>query len=365
MNLIKLRIQRIVIHQVYQRDENGEIKTPRRSHDLTRFDDNAMAAFRERVVGSLGESSKAVQMDIFSQDNHRVPAIIDSLSHADDASFVNESYVIAERLSEAQTRKNLPGGIVVVFSGTYGVPAKKIVGIIKAEVHSAYEKEENEETKEISLKFVEEVLLTPSARLYKTAGFLEKTDVKSSSDDLNDKWVVFVSDYQIGQSDGRVAAKYFYSEFLGCCYQQTSARTTKHFYDATTEFIHGLNVSEIEKFDLLNALTTYMKVDTSSLISISTFAERYISAQDTKDDFESFMMDKGIPSCAFTKDVELIKKNLKFRKMIFGKSIKITASPEEFKDKIDVEPYSVGMDEYGAPVVWTKVIIKEKITEQE
>lgn len=336
MNLVKLNVERIIIHQVYQRDGNGEIIKPRRSHELTLFDDAAMDAFRERIVGSLGESSKAVQMNIFSQDEHRVPAIIDSLSTADDETFTRNSYLIATRLSEAQTRKNLPGGIVVVFTGTYGVPAKKIVGIIKAEVHSAYEKEEDKDTKKISLKFVQEVLLTPSARLYKTAGFMERAEAKQETsnladvDDLNDKWMVFVSDHQIGQADGKIAAQYFYSEFLGCCYQQTSARTTKDFYDATSKFIHELDVSEVEKFDLLNALTTYMKVDTSSVISISTFAERYISDLEIRDAFEACLIEKGIPSGAFTKDIDFIRKNLKLRRMTFGKGIKITASPEEF-----------------------------------
>ncbi|HCT2506487.1 TPA: nucleoid-associated protein [Aeromonas dhakensis] len=209
------------------------------------------------------------------------------------------------------------------------------------------------------------MLLTPSARLYKTAGFIEKPNPVAGSDDLNDKWMVFVSDYQISQADGKAAAQYFYSDFLGCCYQQTSARITKEFHDESISFIHGLNISQVDKFDLLNALTTYLKTDTSSVVSVSVFAERYFRDVETRDAFEAHMADKGIPTNAFTKDVEFIKNKLKTRKMHFGKGIKIIASPEEFKDKVEVESYDAGVDQYGTPVVWSKVLIKEQITEQE
>ncbi|AZD27575.1 hypothetical protein C4K23_0803 [Pseudomonas chlororaphis] len=69
-----------------------------------------------------------------------LPAIIDNLVDMDDASFAISSYEVAKKLNDAQHRKAIPGGIVVVFSGCQGRPLKKFVGIIKAEIHSAYEK---------------------------------------------------------------------------------------------------------------------------------------------------------------------------------------------------------------------------------
>lgn len=365
MKIVNLNIERLIIHQVYRRNEDGDRLDPFRSHDLTRFDSDAMEEFRSRVIGALGESSKAVQMDIAEADLHRVPAIVDKLSAYNDHDFALLSYDVALRLSEAQNRRSMPGGIVVVFSGTYGVPAKKFVGIIKAEIHSAYEKELDKATNEISLKFVQEVLLTPSARLYKTAGFFEKPFYDGKSDDLNDKWAVMISDHQINQSDGKAAAKYFYSDFLGCCYQQTSARTTKQFFDATAAFIKDIDIPEEDKSELLNALTTYMKVDTSSTISATDFAGRYFRSAEVQDAFVEFIRDEGLPTTSFTKDITHIKNSLKYRKVSFGKSIKITASPEAFRDLIEMESIDGALDEWGVPASWTKIVIKERITEQE
>lgn len=85
-----------------------------------------------------------------------------------------------------------------------------------------------------------------------------------------------ISDYQINKTEGKAADQYFYSDFLGCGYPQISARTTKQFYDSTISFIETLKVSEAKRNDIINALTTYLKVDTSSTISASEFAEKYI-----------------------------------------------------------------------------------------
>ena len=96
---------------------------------------------------------------------------------------------------------------------------------------------------ELTLQYVQEALLTPATKLYKTVGFFEKEGA-IQSDDLNAFWDVLISDTQISQADGKAAAQYFYSGFLGCGYPASSARTTKLFYDATKEFLNDLDISE-------------------------------------------------------------------------------------------------------------------------
>ncbi|MDA8482632.1 nucleoid-associated protein [Pseudomonas resinovorans] len=365
MELVNLTIDRIIIHQIYRRDDDGNKVTPTQSHEYTLFDNSAMEAFKSRVRDALGSGSKAVQMEIVNQEDTDLSSLVDSMADQSAEDFAISSYDIAMKLTNAQQRKAIPGGIVVVFLGRQGHPLKRFLGVIKAEIHSAYEKEVNSTTNEISLKFVEEVLLTPGTRLYKTAGFFERTEYDPSSSDLNDKWVVMVSDYQISQADGKAAAQYFYADFLGCGYPQTSARTTKQFYEATIGFISSLEVGEIEKSDLLNALTTYLKVDTSSSISAADFASKYFGDIDIQDSFTSYMEDEGIPSTAFTKDLAHIEGKLKFRKVSFGGNVKITAPSQAFKDLVVIEAIPGEPDEAGNPTEWTKVVVKERIIQQE
>tara|TARA_R110000803_G_scaffold14326_1_gene39771 strand:- start:232 stop:1320 length:1089 start_codon:yes stop_codon:yes gene_type:complete len=362
MQLLNLKVDRIIIHQVFQRDADGNKVSPTQGHEYMNFDLSAMNAFKKRVNDALGEGSHAVEMSIVDQGPNDLPRIIDMIVGQDNDTFAVSSFDVAKMLTDAQHSKNIPGGIVVVFSGTQGPKKTRFVGIIKAEVHSGYEKATNEKG-EISLKFVEELLLTPGTRLYKTAGFFEKSDWDNG--DLNKKWAVMVADSQINKADGKAAAQYFYSDFLGCGYQETSARTTKKFYDATSEFISNLSASPSEKSDLLNALTTYLKVDTSSTISTSTFAESYFDNVDTQDAFTSFMKNEGLPQTSFTKDLEHIQSKLKFRKINFRSNVKILAPSDTFQDLVSFESIEGDPDATGNPAEWTKVIIKDRVIGQE
>ncbi len=364
MQLLNLTIDRIIIHQIHERDNDGNKVTPTQSHEYTLFDSNAMEAFKTRVRDALGDGSKAVEMEIVDQEPDDLPSLVNEMIEQEHDSFAASSYDIARKLTDAQHTRSIPGGIIVVFSGTQGHPAKRFFGIIKAEIHSAYEKKVNARG-EISLKFVEEVLLTPGTRLYKTAGFFEKASSDAPSSDLNDRWTVMISDYQISKTDGKAAAQYFYSDFLGCGYPQTSARTTMQFYDSTRSFISELDIPVAEKSDLLNALTTYLKVSTSSAISSSEFASTYFNDIDVQDAFSSHMEECGLPTVAFTKDICHIEASLKFRRVNFGSNVKIIAPSDAFKDLIIIETIDGDPDESGAPAEWTKVTIKDRITQQE
>lgn len=364
MELLNLAFEKIIIHQVYQKDAEGNTVTPMQSHEYTNFAPTAMETFKQRVIEALGESSKAVEMEITNQETNDLSSLVERSIDEDAVTFAVSSYDFAKKLTEAQHSKGIPGGIVVVFKGTQGHPAKKFIGIIKAETHSAYEKEVDDTTGEISLKYVEEVLLTPSSKLYKTAAFFEKANYDPTYTDLNDKWVVMVSDSQISKAGGKAAAQYFYAGFLGCGYPQTSARTTKKFYDEAKTFVKALDIDESAKSDYLNALTTYLKVDTSSTISTSDFASKYFD-QATEEAFSEHMEDAGLPTSSFTKDVEHISANLKFRKVSFSKNVKISAPSDSFKNLITITTIEGDADESGTPKEWTQVIIKDKIVKQE
>lgn len=363
MQLLNLKVDRIIIHQVFRRGPDGQKKSPTQGNQFIRFEPIAMQAFRTRIIDALGEGSRAVQMEIVDQSPQKVPQVIDKLVDEDDENFPVSSFDIAKLLTEAQHSKVIPGGIVVVFSGTYGAKNSKFVGLMKAEIHTGYEKAVTDNG-EISLNFIEELLLTPSSRLYKTAGYFERDDAKSDGENLNDKWIVMVSDSQISRADGKAAAQYFYSDFLGCDYPKSSARTTMQFYEAATTFFSNLAVSPSKKSNLFNALTTYLKVDTSSTISAAEFAESYFDDVETQDAFTNHVADQGLPLTAFTKDNEYIQSKLKFHKIEFQSQVKIWAPSDTFKDLVKIEAIDGDADENGVAAQWTKIIVKDRIVDQ-
>lgn len=364
MHLTHLEIDKICIHQIFKRNPDGSKKTPEKSSELVRFDAVALETFKQRIIYALGSQSKAVDMKIIAQDKDKAPCLFTSLRTVTDSKFVDMSYELADKLADAQKSKGLSGGIVVVFLGSFGSTdasgRKVIVGVIKADIYSAYQKIEDAITREISLKYVKEALLTPSTKLFKTAAFAEKHPNSSNSltPDLNDSWLVAISDYQISQVDGKAAAQYFYETFLGCGYPESSARNTQNFFDSTKSFIKELDLSNEEKYELNNALVCYLKLDKSGIISPDQFAQTYFSP-DTADDFISHLADSGVPTTSFTKDTQYVDSRLKIQKVSFGQGIRLLAPSEIFKEKIIMA--SVESDEDGNPVNWTKLVIKEKL----
>lgn len=361
MNIINLQINKIIIHQIYQRDPDGNKISPKQSFDFINFDADAMLTFKSRVIDALGAESKAVEMTIINQEQTDTPYIVNQLSETEISDeYVQLSYNLANKLADAQTKRNIPGGIVVVFSGTYGATPKKFVGIMKAEIYSAYQKLTNENSNEITLEYIEEALLTPATKLYKTAGFFEKGELDTDGD-LNCKWDAVVCDTQISQTDGKAAARYFYANFLGFGYPESSAKTTKEFYDATCEFIQELDVTEEERYDIRNSLNSYLRENSDSISPVE-FAGRHFE-ESIRDSFTNFLEDKDLPTSTFAKDIKHIESNLKTRKLSFSKHVKVSAPSQVFQELVEIE--TISEDSNGNPVNWTNILVKDNIVSQE
>jgi hypothetical protein len=364
MHLLNFTIDKIIIHQIYRKDDEGNRVPPTQSNSYTKFDSAAMNEFKTRVRDALGVKSSAVKMEVFNNDDSGLPVLVDNMIDQDEDTFAVSSYDIAQKLTEAQNSKSMPGGIVVIFSGRDGIEKKKFLGIIKAEIHSAYQKMVNPKTKEISLKFVKEVLLTPGTRLYKTAAFFENPEYDKSSADLKDKWTVMVSDHQMSSTSWKAAAHYFYSDFLGCGYPESSARTTKLFYDSAKSFITDLEISQVEKNDLYNALNIHLKVKKSGTISLSGFAEEYFEEK-YHDDFTGYMEGAGLPATDFVKDTAYVEKELKQRRVKFTSNVRVVGPTDAFNDLVKIEEIKSDPDQPETSETWTKIIIKDRISKQE
>lgn len=362
MNFVKLDIDKIAIHQIFPRGEDSKEVSPGQGTELIKFDDEALSDFKQRIFNSLGHDSSAVEMVITDDKNGSTPFYVNSLHDCDDKTFISTSYEIAKNLSKAQTRRGISGGIVVVFSATYQYNKLPLVGIIKADLYSGYEKKLDDETGIISLKHVKELLLTPSTRLYKSAGFFKRDGVKDSTP-LGEKWIVHISDYQIDKSDGKAAAQYFYQGFLGCDYPSSSARTTKAYFELTCNFINKMDINEEERTNLHNVLYAELKSGKSQKVDPMAFAGAYMST-DNIDNFRNYLDDSNFQVSPFIKDIEYITSKLKSRRVKFSKNIRISAPSEVFEEYVNIEAVDGDPDTKGNIPTWTKIIVKDRIVDQ-
>jgi hypothetical protein len=87
---------------------------------------------------------------------------------------------------------------------------------------------------------------------------------------------------------------------------------------------------------LQQALYTYLKTDTSTIIEGAEFAQRFMNPEES-DDFVGYMGKKGFPESAIVKDTKAINRKLARRRLGFTNDVKITAPADTFAELVKVE----------------------------
>src|SRR3546814_9976241 len=88
---------------------------------------------------AMGRASKSLEMDIRKTENGSMLATARRLlAAANDDDFVRISTEAAEPLADAQRTRTIPGGVIVVFDGEVDHPAKRIIGVHKAEPKNGF-----------------------------------------------------------------------------------------------------------------------------------------------------------------------------------------------------------------------------------
>lgn len=365
MQFLNATVDRIIIHQIYKKNKDEMIKkAPDKSTNFTNFEVSAMNNFKQRFDEAIGENSKAVEMLLNTEIANPLYKIVEQAIHDSDDDYISTSFEVTKKLDQAQKKASESGGIIVVFSGKCNYPARDFLGIIKAEIHSGYRKIEDINTKKISLEFLKEVLLTPGTKLYKTAAFLKKKSYDATNTDPNLNWEVWISDNQVSKAEGKAGSDYFLNTFLGFTYPETSARKTNSFYNETMRFINSIDITDEQKNNYLNALTTYLKVDKSNIINPIEFSEKYLDIEH-KSDYIDHLEDRLISKGNFVKDISEMTNKLKFRKLSFTSNISISGAPEDFKKKVSFRSIDGDEDDKGNIPIWTEIIVKDEILSQE
>lgn len=363
MSFENLTVNRLIIHEVFRRGDDKQRVPPVYGQQLVHLDQDAMDAFRDRVLAALGSQSQAMEMTIAKHDDESAWSISADLVGANDRAFVTGSQRFADKLADVQVGRNLPGGIVVVFSGTAGHPAKRVVGVIKAEPHSGFTRQVSNGA--MGLAYLKELILTPQAKLYKLGAFIERDPAKAQGDRPWTGWKAHVYDSHIVGSDKDGAAQYFVELFLGLAQPKSNARKTKQFYDFTKDFIRTLDISEEDKTDLFTGLYTYLKVDQARTVETQAFANNYLPDVATRDAYRAFMAEQKFPTTAVSKDLAELTSALRQRRITFNQDVRLTAPADRFKELISIEEFDGEADANGEVPRWTRITVHDRIKAQE
>lgn len=363
MDLINLRLSKVIIHEVFRRAEGAIAPADANCSDtLEELGQDGIDALRSRIVFAASSNSRCLRMAINQSGPESLIACAARLLESDDLLFVENSKTVARQLARAQQARTIPGGVVVVLSGEAGAIPRRLAVVIKAEVHSGFTKE-RQVNGTLALKYLQSLVLTEKTKLYKMGLFIENPQTADRQFPAN--WDAYIYDDGLTSTNKYDAAKYFYEGFLGCSFLQSSARQTKEFHDHTKAFIQNLDLPEEGKVDLHNALVTYLRTDQSPTVSTADFGDAYFAQAVVRDSYERFMRLKGFPDHAVNKELADVAPNLRLRRLVFRNKIRVSGPAEQFNklvtiEPIDGEPSMAGQD---APK-WTRIIIKDRIESQ-
>lgn len=362
MELDNFSAQRVVLHEVFRRTEKDAVVEPDYNDELEQLEPEALDALHDRVIRAMAHKTKSVPMAITDKEADAMIRYARKIVDADENEFIIFSKEVALKLANKQTSKKWPGGVVVTISGTYGVPARRLVCIIKAEVDSGFTRSKNGADKK--LQYLKSLMLTAQTKLYKVGMFIERENIEDE-DSPENGWEAYIYDDALSSSNRDDAAAYFYGNFLGLGFPQTSARQTRQFHTLTKDFIKNMNVDEEEKIDLHNALVAYLRVDQSPTVGIASFADAYFADDEIKQAYSDHMTKNGFSAMPVKKDISEIQLRLKFRKITFSSTIKITGPASEIEKLVKFEVVDGESTPENPNPKWTQVLIKDRIANQE
>lgn len=329
MTFENLTVARICLHEVYPRGQDGNVVPPQYAPGLFNLQGKALATFKSRVLSAFKSDGHSMEMAIRNSADGDAVQIGASIIEMDDAGFVEASRQFADNLAAAQNSQRIPGGLVVVFEGTVGHPAKRYFGVMKAELHEGLQKLDD-----LQAVFVNNLFLSKGTKLYKI-GFFILDDLQEVIE-FPDNWKPHLYDQLLTSSRRDGAANYFFSGFLGLDIPEDSAHRVRQFFEKTREFIRSSGATTEIKTDLYNGLYTYLKVDQRPTIQVQQFAQDYFSPE-LSDNYTNFMRGQNFPTRAIDKDLREVVGSLKQRRVRFRGRVTLSGPPDAFADLVKIE----------------------------
>lgn len=335
LEFANLVIERIVVHEIFERDIEKKVAPPNLSTELTSLHPVGIQTLQKRITSVMGSNAHSIEMQIVDAGEASAFRTVSELLDLDDVNYVAASGKLISKLVEAQTTRSIPGGIVVVLTGTTGPNSRRFASVVKAEEHEGFTREAGKGV--VLLRYLTNLLLTPQQKLYKVGFFIEKgKPITPGCERVPEDFHAYVYDHNGTKAETRDAARYFYNAFLGLEIASSSKKLTRDFYHLTRQFIDEAKLPPSQKVDLNYGLYTYLKVAQESVIGIASFSDGYLP-RGMRDSYRAFMLEKKFSEDKFSKDITYLQRTLKRRSMRFTSDVRLSGPSENFSQLVSVE----------------------------
>jgi len=338
-----LNLIRVIAHQVYPKGTDGNEVKPFLSKSLITLSPAFKSIISSRIVAAIGSDSHCVEMEMVDTSPGNTSVLGKNLIHSDE-NFISYSHVLTKKLSSAQqVSRNIPGGLVLFFTGTVNNQNYKFWGVLKAEKLDGLNAKQNGDS--IELELVDDLFLTPQTKMYKIGLFVEESYLDEDSGQQIEYERIFIFDQNMTTDESKAPAIYFHRTFLGARFAPTNKKLTRDFYSSAREFINSSNqIDPEDKPVFIDDLKSYLR-GTQPTFHVRDFAEQYFEDLELVENFCSAMSSKGIPDISVAKDISYIKTKLKRRSLGFSNSIKIIGNADTFGDNVVVGEFVEGFTE--------------------
>jgi hypothetical protein len=292
-------------------------------------------ALQRRLTAALASRSHGVEMSI---DEVEVASFFQKAAdamHADELEFVAISQEFAALLTRAQRLSTTPAGMLFIIRGRVGAQPKRFIAAIKAESHDGFGASAS--ANDVTVSYLEQLLLTPTQRLYKVGLLLEdQSAARLSPGAYNPRdYRAFLFDHLITAIETRQAAQFFYAGFLGMGIQKSIKKLTQDFFDHTRNFIASSSLDDEDKAGMREALRTELRSN-SATFNADEFADRHMT-NEIRTQYGEYLQAKNFPRQSIVKDTEYVRARLKKpRKLSFAQGIKLLIPSDVSPDFISV-----------------------------
>ena len=319
----------IVMHEVFVRENDREVKTPSFADGFESLDPEAMEALQERLTTVLAPGGKVLEMAIAQSGPESFVTLAEQLMGDADKTFLERSRNVANKLAQAQTARRIPGGMVIVFSGVAGVPGIPYIGVIKAETQAGFRR--TIQGPRTVIEFLNNIFLTQSTRLYKVAMLLRSDALAETPDG----WRAFIFDANMSQADREKAALYFYETFLGCAFPKDGAYETRRFFDLTKEFVKKSPLPPEQKRNIVDGLFVFVRDEQAATFTADQFSQRLLPLA-LRDPYAEFLQSSKLRQTAINRDLSDMGSRLKRRVYKFGGDIALSGPAKALAEDVSI-----------------------------
>ena len=336
-------IEKIIVHKLIYSSDKKKFETDCSDRLISNLLD-----ITPKIKGKIEQLlSKKIIMDI--RTGSKIFDMAQKVPQMKDEEFIAASIKAAKKLAGDQQSSKTKKYVLLIVMHAKNIKGEDIVFFVKSELDDGFKTEPD------SLTVLNNVIFT-NTNYYRIGAFLCKK---------GDEWESVLYDNSATKGAKKKAGKYFYNTFLELSFITDNDDWVKIFDNEIEKFI-GEHYSDIDWFNKMNELFSYLKSTDDSNVNMGEFCKNHLSEK--TEEYKDLIEEINFPEGDISKDPEMIETYLKHRIIHFQNSININIPSDKWKEDVilltpnDIKPEILNelneLNEEG----WTFIAIKGPIT---